>query len=95
MNAPVTSSMELIYPQPDSKIFIPMELDGTLGKVVLEAAHRDPASSIYWHLDGEYAGITQRLHQLSCFLTEGKHTLTLVDGAGEIVERQIDILSKH
>ena len=44
-------SMTLIYPDKTGRIYIPLELDGLRGKVVFEAAHRFPDSTIYWHLD--------------------------------------------
>jgi hypothetical protein len=34
------ASMDLIYPKPNAKLFIPRELDGELGNAVFEVAHR-------------------------------------------------------
>jgi penicillin-binding protein 1C len=87
-------SMELIYPKPQSKIYVPVELDGKLGRVVFEAAHRKPAAIIYWHLDEEYVGSTTGIHQMALAPNEGKHTLTLVDEFGETIVVEFEIIGK-
>jgi penicillin-binding protein 1C len=88
------ASMDLIYPRVESKIFIPRELDGSLGSTVFQAVHRDPSAVVYWHLDGLYLGATTRSHKLPLAPSEGKHELTLVDEQGEILERSFQIVSK-
>ena len=87
------AAMDLIYPKQGAALFIPRELDGTPGKVLLQAAHRSPASTVYWHLDGEYLGSTRKMHQLSLSAPAGRHSLTLVDGDGEVLTRSFTILS--
>ena len=89
------ASMEMVYPKSDSKIYIPVELDGSPGKVVFEVAHRQPASVVYWHLDGNYMGMTQQAHQLALSLNTGRHTLTLMDESGEVLVRPFTVLSKQ
>jgi penicillin-binding protein 1C len=89
------TTMDMVYPKPDSKIFIPVDLDGSPGKVVFEVAHRQPTSTVYWHIDGTYKGATQKTHQLALSLDQGKHTLTLIDESGEVLERAFTILSRH
>jgi penicillin-binding protein 1C len=87
-------SMDLIYPKPDSKIFIPRELEGNASSTVFEAAHQNPSAIIYWHLDGQFVGTTSKNHRIAINPTLGNHVLTLVDGTGEVVKRQFQILSK-
>ena len=87
------AAMDLVYPKQGAALFIPRELDGTPGKVLLQAAHRSPASTVYWHLDGEYLGSTRKMHQLSLSAPAGRHSLTLVDGDGEVLTRSFTILS--
>ncbi len=89
------ANMDMVYPKAGSKIFIPIELDGTIGKVVFEATHRQLASTVYWHLDGSYLGTTIHQHQLAVAVREGEHTLTLVDDIGEVLEQKFAILSMH
>jgi len=86
--------MDLIYPKPGARIFIPRDLDGTLGSAVFELAHRNASALVYWHLDGAYIGSTRRNHKLPLRLGEGRHVLTLVDEDGESVEQSFEVLSK-
>lgn len=89
------NAMEIIYPKQYSKIYVPMEIDGTMGKTVFEVAHRKSNAVIYWHLDGRYMGSTQNIHQMGLTPDEGLHTLTLVDEDGESITEQFEIISKR
>ena len=86
-------SMELIYPTYGTKIFVPVELDGTKGKAVFEAAHRIPSTKIFWHLDEEFIGTTQTYHQLPVSPSTGKHKLVLVDENGERIETWFEVIN--
>ena len=88
-------SMDLIYPKLNAKIFIPRDLDGNPGSTIFELAHRNAATTVYWHMDGEFIGSTKKVHHMALNPPQGKHILTLVDEAGETLERQFEIISKH
>ena len=87
------ASMELIYPKPKSRVFVPRELDGSPGKVIFEVAHHNPNNLVYWHLDGKYVGYTRDLHQLSLHPLSGEHKIVLVDESGESLERSFEVIS--
>ena len=87
--------IEIIYPQPDAKIYVPLEINGERGKTVFAAAHRRAGSKIFWSLDDEFVGITQNFHQLGLNPAPGKHIITLVDENGISVSRQFEILEKE
>lgn len=89
-NAP----MELIYPKHFTKVFIPIELDGKLGRVVFEAAHRQADAVVYWHLDEEFIGVTRHVHQLTLNPPPGPHTITLVDAAGYSVSQKFEVTAR-
>jgi len=89
----MVAAMELVYPKENARIFIPRELNGRPGQSVFELAHRNPASKVYWHLDGQYIGSTQNRHQLAINPGPGKHLLYLVDQSGEPLERHFEVLS--
>jgi penicillin-binding protein 1C len=87
--------IEIIYPQPDAKIYVPLEIDGERGKTVFTAAHRRAGAKIFWSIDDEFVGSTQNFHQLGLNPSPGKHILTLVDENGISVSREFEILEKE
>jgi len=87
--------MDMIYPKNNVSIYVPVEFDGTRGKVVLNATHRNTDAKIYWHIDGEYVATTKTYHQLAVSPAPGKHTLTLVDENGERLVQTFIILDKN
>ena len=86
--------MEMIYPQKGTRIFIPRSFGGKPEKVILEAAHRNPSSVIYWDIDGNYLGQTQGTHQMEANLPEGRHVLVLTDEDGNIFRQTFRIVGK-
>ncbi|WP_295772627.1 penicillin-binding protein 1C [uncultured Mucilaginibacter sp.] len=87
--------MEVIYPKDDAKIYIPIEADGTRGRMVCNAAHSQPKAKIFWHLDEHYLGQTQDMHQMAVQASAGKHLLTLVDSDGNTVKVRFTVLDKE
>jgi penicillin-binding protein 1C len=70
-------------------------MDGSEGKIVFSAAHRDEGSIIYWHLDGIYLGSTAVYHEMEARPPPGPHTLTLVDRAGNTLIRLFTVLYRE
>ena len=89
----ILPAMELIYPKPGAALYIPLELDGTHGQVVLQAAHQSAGAVIYWHLDGEYLASTKNKHSISLSPSAGTHTITLVDDQGIMLTQMFSVLS--
>jgi penicillin-binding protein 1C len=87
-------AMDIIYPKPYARIFIPRSLDGKPGAAVFELAHRDPGTTVFWHLDGTFIGSTRRNHQMPLHPPEGRHKLTVMDEKGDFVEQTFEVLSK-
>ena len=87
--------MEIIYPQADARIYVPLELNGEKGRTVFSAAHRRAGAKIFWSLDDEFIGTTQHFHQMALNPAPGKHLLTLVDENGISISRQFEILVKE
>lgn len=75
-------SMEFIYPEGGATIYIPRQLDGSIRGVTFQLAHRNPGSVVFWHLDNEFVGQTRFIHQMRLVPKPGKHTVTVVDEAG-------------
>jgi len=89
------SPLSLISPGKESRIYVPIELNGRRGKTVFMAAHRNSEATIYWHLDNQYLGATRDMHQMEIAPAPGIHLLTLVDEQGEQFKRRFTVLSKE
>ena len=79
------AQLEFLYPEQGSILTLPRQLDGSEPGAVFQAVHRDPAVTLYWHLDGDYLGQTRFIHQMRLAPSSGKHTVTVVDGDGRSV----------
>jgi len=84
--------MEIIYPEWNSHLVIPRELDGTKGKVVLEVSHRQAPVKVFWHIDEVFVGTTSNIHQLALDIEPGIHTLTAVDEMGNTEAVRFEVL---
>lgn len=90
----LVSPMAFIYPGEEARVFVPLELDGSRGRVVFEATHREPGAVIYWHLDSLYIGLTREIHQVGLTPPAGKHRLTLVDQQGNISRTSFHVFNE-
>lgn len=84
--------LDLIYPGQFTKVKIPLDQSGTKGQSIFEAAHQDPSASVYWHLDEEYLGQTQRTHQMGIQADIGLHTITLIDEFGNELSQSFEVI---
>jgi penicillin-binding protein 1C len=91
-NSTDTSELEIVFPEQDALLYIPVEIDGSQGAMVMEAADRDIKATIYWDIDGTYLGSTKDLHQLTVQPSPGQHTLTITDSHGNRRVRTFTIL---
>ena len=87
-------AFEIVYPEWNSHVVIPRELDGSTGKVVLEIAHRQPKAEVYWHIDDRYIGTTTQQHQLAVDIEPGVHILVVVDAVGNRKQVKFEVLGK-
>lgn len=74
--------MTFIYPQPQTRVSLPKQMDGSLGRLTFELAHSNPNATVYWHLDDFYLAETTHFHNLTLTPKKGKHSLTVVDDSG-------------
>lgn len=95
VNPATVAAMDVIYPRSDARIFIPRQLDGQPGSALFEAVHRQSGAVIYWHLDDSFLAGTRGTHRISVAPGAGKHKLTLVDEAGNIVEQMFSVISEN
>ncbi|MGB9907233.1 MAG: penicillin-binding protein 1C [Candidatus Saccharicenans sp.] len=86
--------MNLVYPEPGTAVYIPVELDGSPGEVVLEAVHREEDAVIHWHLDEDYLTSTRYFHRVSLNPLPGEHLLVLVDNEGRRLVRSFTVIGR-
>ncbi|PLY01755.1 MAG: penicillin-binding protein 1C [Desulfuromonas sp.] len=85
----------LLYPPAGARLYIPTDLDGQPTRIVFEAVHREPDTTLFWHLDDRFLGTTRTFHQQSLFIEPGRHTVTIVDEAGNSLKRRFEILARE
>ncbi|WP_421986290.1 penicillin-binding protein 1C [Roseivirga sp.] len=87
--------MDMIYPQENAALYIPVEQDGLRGALVFEATHRKQDIELYWHLDDKYIGSTSTKHEMGLKPAPGKHVITIVDPEGNELKRKFEVLAKE
>lgn len=85
--------MSLVYPEPDTSVYVPVGLDGKVGQVVFEAVHREGGATIHWHLDERYIASTRVFHQIGVAPEPGPHRLVLTDDEGRRLVRNFEVVS--
>lgn len=83
----VMEMMEMIYPQRGLRVFIPKDWEGESKGVIFEMAHREPSTTVYWHIDNHYMGATRYHHQIEINVTPGRHLIHLVDASGNTLNQ--------
>ena len=86
------NGLSIIFPDTGAHIFIPVEIDGKPGRLIMEASHRDSAETLYWDIDGDYLGETRGYHQMPAHPAPGMHVLTVTDTRGTRATRTFEIL---
>lgn len=86
--------LSIVFPEPGARVFIPVEIDGNPGSLVMQAADRDKSATLYWDIDGEYLGETKGYHQMETRPRPGKHILTVTDARGTRVTRSFEVLGE-
>ena len=86
-------NLALVYPRRNSRISLPIGLEGIPTASIFEANHRREAATIYWHIDDEYVGSTRDIHQLQLQPAVGKHLLLLVDDQGNSIRCPFEVLN--
>jgi penicillin-binding protein 1C len=86
--------MEFIYPRSNAKIFIPIDLDSKKSRTIFEVAHRHPEKKLYWHIDENYIGTSQKTHQMPIITSKGEHTVSIIDEDGNVLSRQFEVIDK-
>lgn len=83
-----------LYPESGSRIYVPVELDGSRGRVIFAVAHRRQDATLFWHIDDRFHGSTTMFHEQALDLPPGRHTVTVVDDEGGSASRTFTVLTK-
>jgi penicillin-binding protein 1C len=83
--------MQFIYPQGNTRVVLPRQLDGSPGEITFELAHSRNGATVFWHVDEEYVVATRDFHKLTIHLLPGHHTLTAVDNEGHTLALQVEV----
>lgn len=86
------NTMEILYPDDQMRIYLPVDLNGKRQALVFEAAHQNPDAMLYWHVDDEFVATTKMHHQLAYRPETGKHLLSIVDQDGNKIVHRFEIL---
>ncbi len=88
-------TFDMIYPEENARIYVPLELSGERGRTVFTATYNNANGKLFWHLDEQFIGTTIRFHQMAVNPAPGKHVLTVVDENGESITRNFEMLNKE
>lgn len=94
-NGPLAGAapLEIVYPAQFARIRIPKRNSNERSKMVFEAAHTNLSATLFWHLDSNYLGSTAHgLHEIGLDARPGLHRLTVVDDAGNRLEREFEVV---
>ncbi|WP_296380325.1 penicillin-binding protein 1C [Winogradskyella sp.] len=84
-------SMEFIYPNQQSTIFLPKNFDGNTNDLVLKVAHSKPELELYWYIDNQFIGSTKDIHDMAVLPSSGEHMITVMDELGNELKHKITI----
>lgn len=93
-NESALQQMDIIYPREGFKLYVPVDESGRRGRCIFKATHKNTEATLFWHLDGEYVGSTQKFHQLAALPGPGDHVLQITDDAGESVQCHFHTMEK-
>ena len=84
--------MQFIYPQGNNATVYPQkQLDGSIGDLTFELAHSNRNATVFWHIDNEYITSTADFHKLSVRLSQGIHSVTVVDNEGNTLSCRVEV----
>lgn len=90
----IINQIGIIYPRQDFKIYVPIDETEKKSKCIFKATHKNSNATLFWHLDGEYIGSTQKFHEMASLPAVGNHTLLVTDEAGESAQVKFTLIEK-
>lgn len=88
------SHFDIIYPQANSRIYLPSEFNNLQSQCVFQALHRNHESAIFWYIDNEFITSTDRFHEIVIQdIKSGEHKLTLTDSEGQTQQINFTVIN--
>ena len=85
------AAMDFIVPKNNSVVYVPQGIDGKKQEVILEIAHTQPESQVFWYINDTYLGMTQQFHSMAIQPDPGLYRITVLDQEGNEIHRTIEI----
>ncbi len=86
------NTIDFVYPTTiQSKMSLTKDSNGVVNPVLIKLTHSNPEAKVYWYLDDIFIKVTDDYHELPIKPSKGKHTITVIDNAGNQVKRFIEI----
>lgn len=86
------NEIEIVFPEEGANLIIPIEIDGSQGAMIMQVTTHSLDNQIFWDVDGEYLGSTEKIHEMKISPKPGKHVLTVTDSKGNSKKRVFDIV---
>lgn len=87
--------MEFIYPNPNEKLYVPLDFNGRRQNIVVELIHKRNDAKVYWYLDEHFMGSTSTFHKQSIGHDIGYHTLYCIDDTGTEKSVSFEIIGER
>ena len=88
------NTMAILYPSSSVSLFLPKGLNGKKNYPIFKASHKDDKAKIFWHLDDDYIGSTEEIHEMKIKVLPGNHKISLVDINGNVVSRTFEVVGE-
>ncbi|MFY8029832.1 MAG: penicillin-binding protein 1C [Bacteroidia bacterium] len=89
-----TKNFDLVYPRNGFKIYLPVNENSSKNDLIMNATCSNASAVLFWYLDEQYLGVTNRFHQMSVRPSMGKHQLLITDEGGKMLSATFEIVDK-
>jgi penicillin-binding protein 1C len=89
-----TKNFDLVYPRNGFKIYLPVNENSSKNDLIMNATCSNANAVLFWYLDEQYLGVTNRFHQMAVRPSMGKHQLLIADEGGKMLSATFEIVDK-
>jgi penicillin-binding protein 1C len=93
--ATMRNPIAIIYPLPNTVVYLPQLAPNEYSELVLKATHTDSKATLFWHVNDTFLGkTTENKHTQVVSLSTGDYQLTLIDEQGNMQSQKIRVRRK-